>query len=288
LLPVGKIAAWPPHLPREIRNTHPELRAGEDAYRFLLEVTTGLRSAIPGETNVFGQFKKAWLSFRCTGQAAHVARLAPMIYRLINDTKAIRQEHLEGLGGSSYGSLVRKLIAPKQDERILFVGAGSLTQSILPLFRAHSLGIWNHRPIETPCPRVARVFLPDQGEQAANWADHVIVTTPPDGPNDANWEVWLATSQLRSVVHLGHRDSNGHTQQRAWGHTPARYGLNDVFALHREQNDLRSAQLMLARAACRAHAKACVAADRLAAQDKAAAEGRADLCGAHHANLALA
>src|SRR2546430_2266818 len=42
---------------------------GQEAYRFLLQVTTGLESAIPGETDVFGQFKEAWRQFQAGGAA---------------------------------------------------------------------------------------------------------------------------------------------------------------------------------------------------------------------------
>src|SRR3970282_2652165 len=36
---------------------------GSDAYRFLLELATGLLSVIPGETNVFGQLRAGWRDF---------------------------------------------------------------------------------------------------------------------------------------------------------------------------------------------------------------------------------
>jgi hypothetical protein len=284
----GAVPAWRPHLQREDRPAVPELRSGIDAYRFLLEVTTGLRSAVPGETNVFGQFKKAWLNFRHTGQAAEVARLAPVMHRLINDTKAIRQEHLEGIGGSSYASLVRKLIAPNPGDRILFVGAGALARSMLPLFSSHRLGIWNHRNIEVPDRRIERVFLPDQGSRAASWADHVILTTPADDHNDTNWQRWLTATRLRTVVHLGHPNLQHRTQQQLWGNARACYDLNHVFALRREQDDRRSDQLMLARTACRQRAKAYITADRLAARNNATADRLTVQRRTRHASLALA
>jgi len=244
----------------------PELRSGDAAYQFLLEVTTGLRSAIPGETNVFGQFKDAWLDFQRTGPVAGVAHLAPAMHRLIHDTKALRQEHLEGIGGSSYGSLVRKLIAPGSGDRILFVGAGALARSMLPLFSICNLGMWNHRIIDAPDSRIERVFRPDQGERAASWADHVILTTPADDQNDANWQHWLTATRLQTVVHLGQRSSQCRAQPGNWGNTLACYDLDNVFALRRKQDDFRSDQLTLARAACRQRAAAYATADQSAAR----------------------
>jgi len=225
---------------------NPEIRCGDDAYQFILEITTGLRSAIPGETNVFGQFKNAWLRFREAGQPAHVAHLAPVIHRLINDTKAIRKEYLEGIGGSSYGSLVRRLIAPNSANRILFVGAGDLARSMLPFFRRYELGIWNYKAIELPAGPVKHYFGPEHGDLAASWADHVILTTPPDPVNDGNWRRRLSAASVHSVVHLGHRRA----ARKTWGQGPESYDLDDVFALRREQTNIRSQRLVRARAAC--------------------------------------
>lgn len=238
-----------------------EHRSGAEAYRLLLEITTGLHSAIPGETNVFGQFKDAWATFRNHGRQAEVARLAPLMHRLINDTKAIRSEHLHGIGGSSYGSLVRRLIRPCPQDRILFIGAGKLARSMLPLFRHFDVGLWNRSALDNPPANVTRLFRPKQGRVAAFWAHHLILTTPSDPVNDQRWCEWIAATtdrpQIRSLVHLGH----GRAQTEAFGaHQIAlnssieTYTLDDVFALRQTQSEHRSAQLDRARAACRSRA----------------------------------
>jgi len=255
LMPESAFRTWRPRLQHENPLPRPEVRSGADAYQFLLEVTTGLRSAIPGETNVFGQFKKSWRLYRCTGQGNSVARLAPVIHRLINDTKAVRQQHLEGIGGASYGSLVRKLITPNPGDRILFVGCGGLTQSMLPLFRTYELGIWNRRTVEALTDSVEHIFQPDQGQLAAIWANHVILTTPADKSNDSSWLKWLSITRKHSVVHLGNRSFPGQMQRRDPDNFVSSYNLDDVFALRREQNALRSDQLRLALSACRRFAK---------------------------------
>ena len=288
LSPAGTHSSWRPFLPRKNPTADPELRSGGDAYQFLLEVTTGMRSAIPGETNVFGQFKKDWIGFRRTGEANTVASLAPFMHRLINDTKAVRQQYLEGIGGSSYGSLVRKLIAPNPDERILFVGAGDLTQSMLPFFSSHKLGIWNHRNIPEPNNRIDTLFLPGQGNRAANWANHVILTTPPDALNDKNWLAWLAATQLRTVVHLGNRNFPDRLQRRMGGHTLACYDLDDVFALRREQDCLRSDQLILAQTACRQRAQAFATAGRFGVTSNTSARAPQIQDDIRHPGFALA
>jgi len=229
-----------------------EILTGVNAYRLLLEIATGLRSAIPGETNVFGQFRRAWQTFLNDGYPATVAGLTPVIHRLFNDTKTVRKNWLEGVGGTSYGSLVRRLIEPRRQDRVLFVGAGELMQSMLPLFEKYRLGIWNHRIIKPITATVDFIFPPGHGRRAAIWADHVILTTPRDPQNDRNWHAWLRNAHPRTVIHLGHR----HTRQPDWGPgidwEPgiAAFDLDDIFALRREQDDYRSNRLDSARAAC--------------------------------------
>ena len=223
-----------------------EILTGVNAYRLLLEIATGLRSAIPGETNVFGQFRRAWQAFLNEGHPATAADLTPVIHRLFNDTKTVRKNWLEGVGGTSYGSLIRRLIEPRRQDRVLFVGAGELMQSMLPLFEKYQLGIWNHRIVKPMPATVDFIFPPGHGQRAATWADHVILTTPRDLHNDQNWQAWLHKAHPRTVVHLGHR----HTRQSDWDPGIAVFDLDDVFALRREQHDYRSNKLDSARAAC--------------------------------------
>jgi hypothetical protein len=232
----------------------PEVYDGENAYRFLLEVTTGLRSAVPGETNIFGQFKRAWQLFKDSEEPARVAGFAPVMHRLFNDTKSIRNACLEGIGGSSYGSLARKLIRPLPDDRILIVGAGELARSILPMFRSFEVGLWNHRPTENTGQPGDLWFAPEDGRSAAGWADHVILTTPPNEANDLNWQQWIAATDLRCVVHLGHRRSPNSADAFRPGNAIT-YDLDDLFALRRRQADFRSARLDRAKIECRQSAR---------------------------------
>src|SRR4051794_35162047 len=46
------------YCPSEIRGA--EVYKGQEAYRFLLQVATGLASEVVGETDIFGQIKEAW------------------------------------------------------------------------------------------------------------------------------------------------------------------------------------------------------------------------------------
>lgn len=223
------------------------LHFGIDAYRYLLEVATGLRSRVPGETNVFGQFKSAWEDHRAHAGAASVARMAPWVHRLINDARMIRREHLDGIGGASYGTLVRRLLSPGKGDRVLFVGAGQLAQSMLPFFDSFDTGGWNRRPICAQRFPADRHFGPQEASDAADWASHVVLTTPADDANDNRWQTLLADSAVGTIVHLGRRRCEWADNR----HIRTSFGLEDVFELRRRQADFRSAQLRLAQAACR-------------------------------------
>ena len=228
-------------------DTGHELLFGTDAYRRLLEITTGLHSQIPGETNVFGQFRHAWRSFTADGQNALTAGLAPVMQRLFADTKAIRRHWLQGVGGHSYGSLVRRLLEPRPAERVLFVGAGKLMQSIIPLFGRYQVGAWN-RSSFTPSEHIDLMFSRDQGRIAAEWAQYVVLTTPPDTDHDGQWRGWFNGVGPRTVLHLGHRD-NAWLDSAENGYLTA-HNLEDIFNLQSALHDYRASRLARARAAC--------------------------------------
>lgn len=94
---------------------------GAQAYKFLLEIISGLHSRIIGETEILGQFKilsekyldsnpKFWSS-------------------LLKDAKYIRSNFLKDYGVQSYGGAARKFAASQGNVHI--VGAGHLAESIL-------------------------------------------------------------------------------------------------------------------------------------------------------------
>lgn len=224
-----------------------EMLSGAHAYRRLLEITSGLHSEIPGETNVFGQFRRAWQAF-ATGNHRAAAGLKPIMQRLFDDTKRIRRRWLQGIGGHSYGSLVRRLIQPRPEDRVLFVGTGDLMQSILPLFGKYQLGIWNRSRTEAP-DRQVRLFMPEDGQAAARWAEHVILTTPADVTNDARWRNWLITAQPGTIVHAGHRDNRWFETGAVTGNIDL-YCLDDLFRLRHELAHTRAIKLDRARHAC--------------------------------------
>ncbi len=230
---------------------------GQAAYAFLLRTVTGLNSSIPGETNVQGQVRTAWDNWRGAAGAVRVNALNPLMHRLFADSRDIRSRYLQGIGGHSYGSLTRKLLDPNNDATILLVGAGELARSVAPFFRNYKTALWNRHAADSLLTGTDFAFAPEAADEAAAWATHVIMTTPPDNDNDAMWARNLRTSpQVESVVHLGlRRACRGNWQAVAGCHD-----LDDVIAFRHNQNSLRARKLLQARTACDSVALACSAA----------------------------
>ena len=228
--------------------------SGEAAYALLLEIVCGLRSQVPGETNIEGQFRRAWDEFRTLATTRCIERLAPAINRLLSDAQAIRRVHLQGIGGASYGSLLRKLIRPGRDDRVLIIGTGALARSVLPFFRHRDVGLWHYRALATLPDSVERAFAPDDGRTAAAWATHVVLTTPPNRRNDDRWTRWLRDGQAQTVTHLGHR--RGGDPGFGDGLPGPVFLLDDLFDLRERQANVRSLQVERAKAACRTMAAA--------------------------------
>jgi hypothetical protein len=223
---------------------------GIDAYRFLLEFATGLRSAIPGETNVFGQLRAAWRDYLRATEPVAVRDFAALMEALFIDTRAIRTAFLQDIGGHSYGTLTRKLLRPAPDARILVVGNGALAGSVMPMLSNFELGLINRTLPADPPSFVRRVFALDDAVAAVDWADHVVLCVPRAAEVDASWVGLLAARPAVRAVHLGCRRSD----PGPWAVLKGLATLDDLFDLRSLQQDRRVRQLELARAACRARA----------------------------------
>jgi glutamyl-tRNA reductase len=106
-----------------------EIYRGRAAYGFLLEVICGLNSPLLGETAVMGQFREfcSHAKFPNTPWGWFLRQLTANV---LVDAKAVRHEHLQGIGSQSYGSLVRQHV--KGMPTVAVLGAGKLAREILP------------------------------------------------------------------------------------------------------------------------------------------------------------
>lgn len=220
---------------------------GQDAYAFLLRTLTGLNSTIRGETNIQGQVRKAWDGWRHKSPEETVAALNPVMHGLFADSRVIRRQYLEGIGGTSYGSLVRKILSADADAKILFVGAGDLARSIAPYFNNRDTAVWNRHATDATAVGVQLAFAPDASRAASDWATHIVITTPPDSHNDAHWvKLLMGQTAIQHIVHLGLRRA----QRGGWQGFQLCKDLDDLIELRQTQSAFRNARLEQAEQAC--------------------------------------
>lgn len=238
---------------------------GEEAYRFLLRVTTGLESRLQGETNIFGQVKLAWAPY---------GHHFPWLQRLFEDTKEIRAQHLSDVGGPSYGRLVRRLlhsIATPQGRPLLLVGAGELARAIAPWLTGFELRILNRNRSRADALvqslldhghgrhsiRAIDAAHADAVDAAWRDAHGIVLCIPFDAPQDAarirllQSRAAQPSSPSPQVLHLG----GTHAQAGAWTDVPGFRSLDDVFLLHQQESGARNAQIRRADRACRERAR---------------------------------
>ncbi len=131
---------------------------GHEAYSFCLGVVCGLQSPIPGETEIFGQFKNLIKKHPFENHYSS-QKLKATLESICKDAKYVRQKHLLNLGSQSYGGIVRNLLQP--GEEVHFLGAGHIVQKILPWMAKFS------GPIHIHCRNPVKVLnqIQDQSRQ---------------------------------------------------------------------------------------------------------------------------
>lgn len=231
--------------------------SGHKAYGFLLQVATGLYSAIPGETEIFGQIKQSWSRFLAESRNEILVRfLTPTMQSLFRDTKAVRTQYLQNIGGSSYGSMARKLIDPAKDDSLLILGAGQLALAVVPFFARFKLRLWNRDKLRLDSlidvmrakyPESSIEKVDDDGlAEAAAMSHHVVVCIPVSAEREEMLARARDGKDLGTVLHLGgYEDETKHWRlSRRFRH------LGDVMRHQKDQNEKRLAMLEGARRAC--------------------------------------
>lgn len=165
-------------------STHDTLLENGDAYTRLVEIVCGLRSPLPGETQVQGQFKVFLdaLEPHACGWLRGIGR------QVLADARTIRERHLRGLGSRTYGSAARR--HTRDCAHVALIGAGALAQEIEPyVAETHTIDRWTR--IELADARDSR------GTQATT---AVIVAAPVDSCTIAR--VARRYPNLRRVIDL--------------------------------------------------------------------------------------
>jgi glutamyl-tRNA reductase len=208
-----------------------------------------------------GQLKEAWRQAAVSG-SLQSSGVGFWIQKLFEDTKEIRSRYLQNLGGSSYGSLVRKLIkdqAGPVSRPILLVGAGQIAQSVGPLLSESELWLSNRNLTHLAefytqlekrysATRLKKIITPVEEEQAWRDAGVVVLCIPFDSIQDSERIQWFqqGKSENRLVIHLGGmRKHSG-----SWGQLPEFYCLTELFQLQNSLGSTRSIQITAAERAC--------------------------------------
>ncbi len=234
-------------------STARRLFIGPDAYEFLLRFSSGLESEIKGETDVFGQVKTAFKNL--SSQNSRLAELLqPIFLKLFEDTKEIRAQFLQGIGGNTYGALARRLLNPSPSDRVLVIGAGDISKSVSPYFSDFQLTIWNrsnNRLLELhqdfAKKGIQASLLSDENSLSTEIQNaSLIIIATPFGSIEKTLESALIqnTSSNKRILHLGAQSKE--TTKLGF----SCLSLTDLFEMEREQGELREKQVRQAMQAC--------------------------------------
>ncbi len=228
--------------------------SGLEAYEFLLRFACGLESEIKGETDVFGQVKSVFK--KMNQETPHLAAEWNHVFlKIFEDTKDIRAQYLQGIGGNTYGTLSRRLLNPTADDQVLILGAGQISKSVAPYFAEFNLKIWNRSPerlaelkaelTKKGHTQVEYLTLDSELKSAMETATIIILATPPGSAAEAS-TLEVCKDSSKKILHLG-----GQTQDTyAFIDHPHFSSLTDLFLIEKEQSELRSKQVQQAIVAC--------------------------------------
>jgi glutamyl-tRNA reductase len=133
---VDSVPGAPQNLEGALRDEH--------AYAVLVEIVSGLRSPLIGETEVQAQFK-AFLDALDPVTHGWLRRLGQHV---LGDVKRIRTRHLQHVGAHSYGRLAARHVTARH---VAVIGAGALARDVVTVLDQHThADVWRRRPdVET-------------------------------------------------------------------------------------------------------------------------------------------
>ncbi|TGL86033.1 glutamyl-tRNA reductase [Leptospira congkakensis] len=106
-----------------------EVFHGYEAYRFLLEVVSGLRSKLFGESEIQAQFRDRFREDK-VNDSTFALSLLRLRDQILEHTKQIRSRYLTGIGRQTYGSVADSYL--QSHKSVTLLGTGKLATSILP------------------------------------------------------------------------------------------------------------------------------------------------------------
>lgn len=253
-------------LPTSLQNLARMKLTSTEAYAHLLRFSCGLESQVKGETDVFGQVKTAVQEFLANPMIEQDAKpfIQSVFLKAFEDTKEIRAIYLQGIGGNSYGALARRLLDCKlpgiQFKNVLVIGAGQIAKRVVPYFAPNTesapiqLTVWNRsaervEDLNRLLHRNKRVFYTtsysaNELESFIQKADLILVAVPANSMADQTVANTIKNHQV--LLHLGAQSD----QLNHYLATPNTFSLTDLFALEKEQSEVREKQVNQAMTAC--------------------------------------
>lgn len=117
-----------------VEETITDIFSGIDAYVFLMETITGLRSEVVAEYEVVGQFKEAYQEYSRIPERN--AQILNILEKIFQDNKKVRTAHLTEIGQLTYAGIARKLIHTRvSDGDVLVLGSGTLAEDLIKLLK---------------------------------------------------------------------------------------------------------------------------------------------------------
>lgn len=106
-----------------------EVYYGYNAYKFLLEVVSGLHSKLFGETEVMRQFRENFKN-EVLPKSSFGEYLRKLRDEIIEDSRKLRSGYLRNLGDQSYGGLAHRFLGKVR--KVTVLGTGQLAEQVLP------------------------------------------------------------------------------------------------------------------------------------------------------------
>ena len=146
-----------------------EFYRGIDAYDLLLRIASGLESEVPGESEIFGQFKQSWQAYR----AKHPESCAQLRSA---DARPLRGRERDSLSPPHRtrarprtGVSCVPCLARMRSQPTLLIGAGEMAAAILPYLSGRPLYIANRTPERASPARqdaaAGRSWRPDRADR---------------------------------------------------------------------------------------------------------------------------
>lgn len=232
----------------------PEALTDEDAYALLLEIVSGLRSPLLGETEVQAQFK----TFLAALDPARDGWIHQLGQRVLADVKSLRAHHLQGIGASSYADLALDHVG--RASRLVVIGAGALARDVLQAAKPGTpIDLWSRRSSDDSVPArdgLRRLLIDDAaGMRAGETGAVSVIVAAPIGRADLD-RVLDVYPHIAAVVDLRASD-----ELTPLARPVPRVTLTDLIARHVQAAS--AASIQAARQDIRARARAFAARGQL-------------------------